>query len=62
MVILDSRIATKRYGQVIFASLPPARRVIGATRDVLAEVDAFFADRALAGLNDPLAPPAPRPR
>ncbi|HSQ00823.1 MAG TPA: helicase C-terminal domain-containing protein [Candidatus Dormibacteraeota bacterium] len=43
VVILDSRIARKRYGQVFFASLPPARRVIGATREVLTEVDAFFA-------------------
>lgn len=43
VVVLDSRIASKRYGQVFFASLPPARRVIGPTRDVLAEVDAFFA-------------------
>jgi len=43
VVILDSRIATKRYGQVFFASLPPAKRAIGATRDVLAELEAFFA-------------------
>jgi ATP-dependent DNA helicase DinG len=50
VVILDSRIATRRYGQVFFASLPPARRVVGPTRDVLAEIDAFFAaERAAPG-------------
>ncbi|MBX3027597.1 DEAD/DEAH box helicase family protein [bacterium] len=43
VVILDSRIASKAYGQVFLASLPPARRVIGPTRQVLAEVEAFFA-------------------
>ena len=42
VVILDSRIATKRYGQVFFASLPPARRAIGPTRDVIGELEAFF--------------------
>lgn len=42
VVILDSRIATKRYGQTFFASLPPARRVIGPTAQVLDELEEFF--------------------
>ena len=42
VVVLDSRIARKRYGQVFFASLPPARRVIGPGREVFAELEAFF--------------------
>ena len=29
VVLLDSRIVRKHYGQIFFDSLPPARRVIG---------------------------------
>ena len=42
VVVLDSRIARKRYGQVFFDSLPPARRVIGPGREVFEELEAFF--------------------
>ncbi len=46
VVILDSRIVHKRYGGVFFASLPPARRVIGDTDMVLSEMQSFFAPRS----------------
>ena len=39
----------KRYGAGLLRSLPPAKRAIGATRDVLAEVEAFFASRRRRG-------------
>ncbi|MDX2168910.1 MAG: helicase C-terminal domain-containing protein, partial [Deltaproteobacteria bacterium] len=42
VVVLDSRLARKRYGQTFFASLPPARRVVGGTELVLGEVGRFF--------------------
>ena len=45
VVVLDSRLARKRYGQTFFASLPPARRVVGGTEMVLGEVGRFFANR-----------------
>jgi ATP-dependent DNA helicase DinG len=43
VVVLDSRLARKRYGQTFFASLPPARRIVGGTEMVLGEVGRFFA-------------------
>jgi ATP-dependent DNA helicase DinG len=42
VLILDSRIARRPYGRSFFASLPPARRVVGPSRRVFAEMAAFF--------------------
>jgi ATP-dependent DNA helicase DinG len=42
VLVLDSRIVTKRYGEVFFESLPPARRLVAGSADVLAEVARFF--------------------
>jgi ATP-dependent DNA helicase DinG len=39
LVLLDSRVSTKRYGQTFLASLPPYRMTATIT-----DVDAFFAD------------------
>jgi ATP-dependent DNA helicase DinG len=42
VVVLDSRIARKRYGAVFLASLPPARRAIAPARAAFAEMERFF--------------------
>ena len=42
VVIADSRLARKRYGDVFLNSLPPARSAIGPTAAVFTEVDKFF--------------------
>jgi ATP-dependent DNA helicase DinG len=42
VLILDSRIAHKRYGRVFLDSLPPARQVIGPARLVFDEMARFF--------------------
>lgn len=43
VLVLDSRLARKRYGQIFFASLPPAQRVVGPTARVLDAIGQFFA-------------------
>lgn len=42
VLILDSRIAHKRYGRVLLDSLPPARQIIGPSRPVFDEMARFF--------------------
>jgi ATP-dependent DNA helicase DinG len=42
VVLLDSRVARKRYGRVFLASLPPARQIIGDSAAVFEEMQAFF--------------------
>lgn len=42
VLILDSRIAHKRYGRVLLDSLPPARQVIGPSHRVFDEMARFF--------------------
>jgi ATP-dependent DNA helicase DinG len=42
VVILDSRIARKRYGSTFLASLPPARRAIAPAREAFGEMARFF--------------------
>jgi ATP-dependent DNA helicase DinG len=41
VLVLDSRIARKRYGEAFLASLPPARRVLAGTEQIFAEMAAF---------------------
>jgi len=43
VVLMDGRIATKRYGQVLMESLPPAERIIGDWKTVRGAVEDFFA-------------------
>jgi ATP-dependent DNA helicase DinG len=42
VLIADSRIARKSYGEVFLSSLPPARLAIGETKEVLGAVAKFF--------------------
>jgi len=42
VVIADSRLARKSYGEVFLASLPPARLAMGPTEEVLTAVAKFF--------------------
>ncbi len=42
VIIADSRIARKPYGEVFLSSLPPARLAIGPTDEVLTAVAKFF--------------------
>jgi ATP-dependent DNA helicase DinG len=43
VVLLDHRIVSKRYGDVLLASLPPAERVIGPWTAVRTAAEDFFA-------------------
>jgi ATP-dependent DNA helicase DinG len=43
VVLLDSRIATKRYGPLLLAGLPRASRVIGPWSEVRTKCEDFFA-------------------
>jgi ATP-dependent DNA helicase DinG len=42
VVVLDSRLARKRYGRVFLESLPPARQVIGPQEQVFRAMREFF--------------------
>ena len=42
VVVLDSRLVTRRYGQIFFDSLPPATRQVCAAREVVPIVDAWW--------------------
>ena len=42
VLIADSRIARKPYGEVFLSSLPPARLVVGETDEMLTAVAKFF--------------------
>jgi ATP-dependent DNA helicase DinG len=43
VLLLDHRVVTRRYGQVLLASLPPARRVVAPWDQVRSVVEEFFA-------------------
>jgi ATP-dependent DNA helicase DinG len=43
VVLMDSRVVTRRYGALLLASLPPAERVIGPWPAVRAAAEEFFA-------------------
>ncbi|MGH7547343.1 MAG: ATP-dependent DNA helicase, partial [Gemmatimonadales bacterium] len=43
VVLLDRRVVTKRYGQLILEGLPPATRAVGRWEDVRRACDDFFA-------------------
>ncbi|MFT6142179.1 MAG: ATP-dependent DNA helicase DinG [Myxococcota bacterium] len=42
VLLLDRRIASRRYGRVILYALPPARRAQGPARSVLSATEQFF--------------------
>jgi ATP-dependent DNA helicase DinG len=44
VLVLDSRVVTKRYGEVFLDSLPPARRLVTESAGVLAGVTEFFGE------------------
>ncbi len=44
VLVLDSRLATRSYGQVFLRSLPPARQYIGKTHAVFSAMRDFFAE------------------
>ncbi len=45
VVLLDSRVVRKRYGQVFLDSLPPARRLIARSERVFAELRQFYTEQ-----------------
>jgi hypothetical protein len=55
VVVLDSRLVTRRYGQVFFDSVPPATRRVCTAREVVPIVDAWWKA-------SPLPPPSYSPR
>lgn len=42
VIVADSRLVTKAYGQILLAALPPAERVIGRWVDVVERVRGFY--------------------
>src|SRR5206468_3972250 len=46
-VLLDRRVVTKRYGQLILEGLPPASRVVGRWQDVRRACEEFFAGHGI---------------
>ena len=42
VIVADSRLVTKAYGESLLASLPPAQRVIGPTVEVMKRLRAFY--------------------
>src|SRR5688572_6256290 len=47
VVLLDRRVVTKRYGQLILEGLPPAARAVGRWEDVRRACEDFFASEAI---------------
>ena len=47
VVLLDRRVVTKRYGQLILEGLPPASRVVGRWQDVRRACEEFFAGHGI---------------
>ena len=43
VLIADSRIVSKAYGQALLEALPPARRLIAPLAEVVHEVRSFYA-------------------
>ncbi len=45
VLLLDRRVHTRSYGPIVLRSLPPARRVKGPMRWILASMEGFFRER-----------------
>ena len=50
VVLLDSRVVTRRYGPMLLDGLPPAERVIGPWRTVRSKCEDFFARHGIVAL------------
>lgn len=50
VVLLDSRVVTKRYGPLLVAGLPPAERVIGPWTQVRTKCEDFFARHGIGAV------------
>ncbi len=50
VVLMDRRIVSRPYGQVLLDTLPPATRVVGPWSQVRAEVEDFFARHGIGAL------------
>jgi ATP-dependent DNA helicase DinG len=44
VILLDSRVVKRNYGEVLMSTLPPARRVIGPWEEVKSAAEEFFAE------------------
>lgn len=47
VVLLDSRVVTKRYGSLLLSGLPPADRIIGSWAQVRTKCEDFFARQGI---------------
>ncbi|HEV7364436.1 MAG TPA: helicase C-terminal domain-containing protein [Gemmatimonadales bacterium] len=47
VVLLDSRVVTKRYGHLLLSGLPRAERVVGSWREVRIKCEDFFARQGI---------------
>jgi ATP-dependent DNA helicase DinG len=47
VVLLDSRVVTKRYGQLLLSGLPRAERMVGSWRQVRIRCEDFFAQQGI---------------
>jgi ATP-dependent DNA helicase DinG len=46
IVLMDPRVLTRAYGEMLLDTLPPARRIVGAWSEVRGELEPFFGHRA----------------
>ena len=54
VVLMDPRVLTRGYGEMLLDSLPPARRVTGPWDDVRLSLIPFFKHRARKSGSDPV--------
>jgi len=47
VVLLDSRVVTKRYGHLLLSGLPRADRIVGSWSQVRTKCEDFFARESL---------------
>ena len=47
VVLLDSRVVTKRYGHLLLSGLPRAERIVGSWRQVRTRCEDFFAQQGI---------------
>jgi ATP-dependent DNA helicase DinG len=50
VVLLDSRVVTKRYGPLLLTGLPPAERVVGSWNEVRSKCEEFFARQGIGAV------------
>ncbi len=50
VVLLDSRVVTKRYGQLLLSGLPRAERVVGSWAQVRTKCEDFFARQGIGAI------------